>query len=189
MSEAPLRRSALDDRVLAPLDGAALGERSIAAFVSVAAWPDTVEALSDRLRDAGLPALPSPGRSTAADGVTSLDAGPGAAYVTGSDPEIAGRLADLVPADIGTVTDLSHARICLRLSGPRAAWVLSKGIALDLREDAFPPGRCATMQFHHVGVLLHRLDALSWDLYAYRGLAVSLAHALEVAGAPDRVAG
>jgi methylglutamate dehydrogenase subunit D len=39
---------------------------------------------------------------------------------------------------MGTVTDLSHGRVAIRVSGPEAEWVLAKFFALDFALEAFP---------------------------------------------------
>src|SRR3546814_6509603 len=85
--------------------------------------------------------------------------------------------SDLIGPQQGAVTDLSHARIAIRVAGPKAAWVLAKGLALDLDSAAFPPLRVAQSAIHEVGVVVRRLSADkvggdSFDLYVYRGFAL-----------------
>lgn len=188
MSDAVPIVSPLAGYSFSSFDGVAISEAPLASLVQVSAWPDIVGALTSWLAERGLPALPSPGGSTVAGGVTALDAGPGAAFLAGEGADLAKRLSDL-PTRLGTATDLGHARIRLRLSGVRAPWVLAKGIALDLQDEAFLQGRCATTKFHHIGVTVHRSGAEEWMLYAYRGFALSLAESLVLAAQPDRVPG
>jgi methylglutamate dehydrogenase subunit D len=52
--------------------------------------------------------------------------------------------------------DLSDARIGLSLEGPGAAGLLSRMIALDFSEQAFPAGTFVQTSLHHVGVLIER---------------------------------
>src|SRR3546814_698378 len=130
--------------------------------------------------------LPS-GSSGDAEGAI-LAVAPGRLLVESHDARLAARLAEQIGADLGAVTDLSHARIAIRVAGPRAAWVLAKGLALDLHPQAFPPMKVAQSAVHEVGVILRRLspeklgggkhgsDRLggdSFDLYVYRGFALS----------------
>ncbi len=62
------------------------------------------------------------------------------------------------------VTDLSAARVVLRLTGPDLEPLLRKGVGFDPDARAFPPGRVAQTLIHHMPVLLHRIDAPSADL-------------------------
>ena len=160
-------------------------EWPVTALAQVSAWPERREAVDDALTGAGLPPIPNPGCSIAVDGVLALDAGPGSAWLTGPDEGLFTRLTGLIPPESGAVTDLGHARVRLRVAGPRAGWVLAKGVMLDLHDAAFAPGRCALTRFHQIGIMLHRRDAEEWDLYAYRSFARSLLKSLIVAGGPD----
>ncbi|MEM7568108.1 MAG: hypothetical protein AAF321_12835, partial [Pseudomonadota bacterium] len=106
-------------------------EVPIASLVQVAAWPETVEHLSTALSREGLPVLPSPARATRGGEAVALDVAPGRALIVSERPDLAATLEAALPSDIATTVDLGHARVRLRLSGDRAAWVLSKGVAID----------------------------------------------------------
>ena len=177
--------SPLAGRAFAAMPGATLAERPLRSLVQVAAWPGTRAAVDAALRRASLPPLPEPRRATRAAGATALDIGPGAALIADGPADAHAVLAAALPAEAGTVTDLGHARVRLRLEGPRAAWILGRGIQIDLHPDAFAVDACAQTQFGPVGVTLHRAGPEAWDLLAYRGFALSLAEALEVAGRAD----
>ncbi len=72
-----------------------------------------------------------------------------------------------IVADIGAVTDLSHARCRLHIEGPQCRTVLNKLFALDLREQSFGIGDIALTGTHHVPSMLHRLGAEAFDLYVF----------------------
>jgi len=154
--------------------GVTLAERRLVGLVQVAAWPETAETVTDTvaslLRSAP-PQGPS-GSSGDAEGAI-LAIAPGRLLVESRDPRLAERLAEQIGPELGAVTDLSHARIAIRVSGPKAAWVLAKGLALDLDPAAFPPMKVAQSAIHEVGVIVRRLSADSFDLYVYRGFALS----------------
>lgn len=164
--------------------GVTLTERRLVSLVQVAAWPDTVEAVTDTVASLLRCAPPQPpsGSSGDAEGAI-LAVAPGRLLVESRDARLAARLAEQIGPDLGAVTDLSHARIAIRVAGPRAAWVLAKGLALDLHPQAFPPMKVAQSAVHEVGVILRRLSADklggdklggdSFDLYVYRGFALS----------------
>ena len=76
-------------------------------------------------------------------------------------------LRTLIGADIGSVTDLSHARCRIHVEGPRCRTLLNKLFALDLRESAFSIGDIAMTGTHHVPSTLHRLGTDAFDLYVF----------------------
>ncbi|MGD1879250.1 MAG: sarcosine oxidase subunit gamma [Kiloniellaceae bacterium] len=164
--------------------GVTLTERKLVSLVQVAAWPDTAEAVEGivaSLTGCAPPQRPS-GSSGDAEGAI-LALAPGRLLVESRDPRLAQQLAGQIGPDLGAVTDLGHARVAIRVSGPKAAWVLAKGLALDLHPSAFPPLKVAQSAIHEVGVVVRRLspDTLgdgklgsdSFDLYVYRGFALS----------------
>lgn len=166
-------------RVPAGDAGVTLTERKLVSLVQVAAWPETaeqVESILASLLGCAPPQGPSGSSGDAAGAILVL--APGRWLLESRDPRLAERLAEQVPAALGAVTDLSHARVALRVAGPKAAWILAKGLALDLHPAAFPPMKVAQSAAHEVGVVLRRLgtDSLgadSFDLYVYRGFALS----------------
>lgn len=56
------------------------------------------------------------------------------------------------------VSDQSHARAALRLSGKRIREVLAKGSMVDIHPAAFPVGAAASTSFAHVGVQFWRTE-------------------------------
>ena len=72
-----------------------------------------------------------------------------------------------IGADVGGVTDLSHARCRINLQGPRCLDTLSKLFALDCRPTAFPVGELRMSGHHHLPCSLHRLGETEFDLYVF----------------------
>jgi methylglutamate dehydrogenase subunit D len=159
--------------------GVTLTERGLVSLVQVAAWPDSteqVEGIVASLTGCAPPQGPS-GSSGTAEGAI-LRIAPGRLLVESRDARLAAQLAGQIGADLGAVADLSHARIAIRVAGPEAAWVLNKGLALDLHPGVFPPMKVAQTAIHEVGVVVRRLTADNlgadtFDLYVYRGFALS----------------
>lgn len=82
---------------------------------------------------------------------------------------------DLIePGDESVVTDLSHARFRIRVQGPKARDILQSGIAIDLRDAAFPQGHSAPVAFRDIAVVLHAEGNETFDLYVFRSYALSL---------------
>ncbi len=64
-----------------------------------------------------------------------------------------------------SVVDVSDYFVVMRLSGPEARVLLSKGSPLDVDTVVFPPGSCAQTRYGHASILLHAVDtAPSFDI-------------------------
>jgi heterotetrameric sarcosine oxidase gamma subunit len=94
-------------------------------------------------------------------------------WIVALDPGAGRALEQAVPKDLGTVTVLTGARVCLRLEGAAAAAVLAHHVALDLDLKEFPPGRFAQTGIDHAGVLLDRRGAECFELYVLGTFAAS----------------
>ena len=75
--------------------------------------------------------------------------------------------------NIASVTDQSHGRATIRISGPKARAVLAKGTPIDLHDDEFPIGKSALSQMAHVGVHLTRTGKNEFTLSVFRGFSES----------------
>ena len=95
-----------------------------------------------------------------------------------ADGTLAG-LRDSVARDVGSVTDLSHARCRIRISGEYCLEVLSKLFPVDLRPAAFPAGQVRLTGHHHVPAALHRTGAQAFDIYVFTTYALDQLQALE----------
>jgi sarcosine oxidase subunit gamma len=76
-------------------------------------------------------------------------------------------------AGLASVTDQSHGRVVIRLTGPKSRAVLAKGTPIDLHPNEFPIGRCAVTQIAHLGVHLSRAAADTYDLSVFRSFSES----------------
>ena len=86
--------------------------------------------------------------------------------------------AKLKPAD-GSLIDLTHGRAALRLSGPKAEWVLSKLYAVDFNLPPFPVGTGLSTTHHSIFTQIYRRDAQTFDLFVFRSFARSFWHTLQ----------
>lgn len=172
----PLHRS--------PFEGHKAGERPSAAgavgvrlwaetlpgLVQVSTWPAGIASLRTALASAwGADAVPErPGRVVAIDAGVLMCTGP-EEYLLLTRPGRDGvaELRGLVAADVGSVTDLGHARCRVRIEGPRCRDTLSKLFALDLREAALPVGEVRLSGHHHVPCTLHRQGIDRFDLLVF----------------------
>lgn len=109
-------------------------------------------------------------------------AGPGQWLMVGDAPLRPQDLADLgdrLP-DVA-VSDQSHGRVRIAVSGDKAAALLAKGTAVDL--DALPAGQSVTTLVGQIGVHLTRIGEASFELIVLRSFASALWHDLEAMAA------
>ncbi len=133
----------------------------------VAAWPDSVDSVGERVAKAvGCNTAPGPCRAEAGKKAAALRIEPLKWWVYGVEgPD--------VDAEQGATLDISHSRTQIRISGPEASSLLNRHLSLDLREQSFPVGSVASSVVHHVGVTLWRSDK-GYELFIPRGFALSL---------------
>ena len=117
------------------------------------------------------------GAATAAalKGYTAQWAGPDQYFVLAENLGEGALYRDLKAklAGVASVTDQSHGRVVIRMSGPRARALLAKGTPVDLHPDQFPVGKSALTQMAHVGVHLTRAGDDAYDLSVFRGFSES----------------
>ena len=70
------------------------------------------------------------------------------------------------------LSDVSHSRAILSLSGPDARALLAKGCPLDFHPRAFTPGRCAQSRLARCQVLIHQVSASpEFEIHVHRSFA------------------
>ena len=114
-----------------------------------------------------LMSAPSPGFARPPEGVQENLGTARRFLVTTPGAGGASALRRHVGADIGSVTDLGHARCRIRISGTHCCDTLSKLFALDQREVAWPIGELRLTGYHHVPCMAHRRAADDFDLYVF----------------------
>jgi heterotetrameric sarcosine oxidase gamma subunit len=154
---------------LAVLDNPAttlsIEERPLSGLFQVCAWPVTQQEVSAIVGQLSPEA--------------ALDIAPGR-YLLESNKDtkdkLLSQLQEQIPATIGSVTDLSDARTCFRVSGDAAALLMAKGLPLDMHSSAFPVGRVIQGAIHEIAVVVRRVEETVFDLYVYHSFAESLSH-------------
>jgi len=133
----------------------------------VAAWPDNVDEVAQRLGQvAGVETAPGPCATIVGDKGTLLRVEPLKWWLLGA------AAPDLGPED-GSTLDLSHSRTHLRVAGPQAQPCLNRLLPVDLRHGSFVDDRVATTTMHHVAVTVWR-SRKGFELFLPRGFAASL---------------
>jgi sarcosine oxidase subunit gamma len=87
-------------------------------------------------------------------------------------------LTKAISPETGTVTDLSHGRTAIRISGPKAGWVLAKFFAIDFSLVSFPVGAGRSTVHHDIFAQIQRSASDQFDVYVFRSFARSFWHAL-----------
>ena len=157
--------------------GLRLSERAGVAIWQIAAWRDAdVPTLRSALRKSLRIALPEqPNGAAGAGGPIAIWIAPRRLWLvaTAQDAGSLAGLPDLI-AGRAAITDLSHARVVLRLSGAEARTALAKLCRIDVHPKAFAPGRTAQTPLGQIPALIHCVDqAPIFDLYLPRSLARS----------------
>ncbi|HEX2115318.1 MAG TPA: sarcosine oxidase subunit gamma family protein [Alphaproteobacteria bacterium] len=186
---AELSRSALHG-VLRPGRGGAAGaagvriaEQRDLSIVQISVFPGAAGDTAALEAFLGM-TLPKPGKSDAAGPRVILWVGPGRWLVV--EPGRTNLAAALDRAAQGRVaiTDLSHARTVLRLSGPSVRDVIAQGCAIDMHPRAAMPGDCFVTALARHSTVLHIVDAATADVYVYRSFGQDLLEWLLEAAAP-----
>ena len=92
-------------------------------------------------------------------------------------------LRDALDGQHAALTDVSHSRTILTLSGSDARAVLSKGCPLDFHPRVFVPGRCTQSRLAKCQALIHHTSATPvFEIYVHRSFAQYIWTWLEDAG-------
>lgn len=167
--------------------GVVLTETQPGSIVQVAAWPGQEKKMIAAIRSVtGLALADGAGGGAANDTRAAFGIAPGRFLIVDQGEGLAATFSDAVTSQTGTVTDLSHGRTALRISGPKAEWVLAKFFAIDFALPAFPVGSGIATVHHDIFAHIQRTDADQFDLYVFRSFARSfwtaLCHASEEVG-------
>lgn len=131
-------------------------------------------------------ALPGPGRFDRAGELSAAAIAPDTWLFTApfvQEGALAARIGDAF-AGIAAVTDQSHGKTTLRISGTAARSVLDKGCRIDLHPRAFSVGHAAVTPIDHVTLLIAQIDdAPTYYLVAPSTLVQSLLEFLAASAA------
>jgi sarcosine oxidase subunit gamma len=155
--------------------GVRLSVRHPVSIVTVMTRKGKAKAFSEALKASCGFAAPGPGQSASGKRATIHWAGFEQYYVVADgyrEGELYSMLADTL-SGMASCADQSHGRVIIRIAGPRARNVLSKGTPVDLHPTVFGPGQCCVTQMAHVGVHLAQVGEDAFELSVFRGFSES----------------
>lgn len=154
--------------------GVTLAELAPGSIVQVAAWPGEEKKLIAAIAAVtGLTLADGAGAGAVSDRYAAFGFAPAKFLVTDTSEGLAAGLAGAVTADIGTITDLSHGRTAIRITGAKAEWVLAKLFAIDFSLPAFPEGTGISTTHHDIFAQIQRSGPERFDLFVFRSFARS----------------
>ena len=155
--------------------GVTFAERRALSIVQVAAWDDQADAAVTAIEQAA-------GVRPSRDACTATQSADTAALWVGPDRwlivekenrDLDATIRSAVSAEVAAITDQSHSRCVIRLTGSEARNVLRKGTTLDLDPAYFKPGEARTTSLFHMNGLIHCLGEDSFDIYVARSFGQS----------------
>ncbi|MBX2823655.1 MAG: sarcosine oxidase subunit gamma [Gammaproteobacteria bacterium] len=168
----------------ASFNGLDLSERRGIAVVQVFARKGQIAEVNTvlGLTEAGT----TPGVASVTERQTVLPLAPGQWMLTsrlGDDGSFASQLRQQL-GNHAFVSEQSHGRVVIRVSGANARPLMQKGCRLDLHPSVAGAGFCAQTSMAQIGVLIHQLDDQpTYDLHVYSGFARSFWHWLTTSAA------
>ncbi|OUR75439.1 hypothetical protein A9Q83_18675 [Alphaproteobacteria bacterium 46_93_T64] len=155
--------------------GVSLSIRHPMSIVMIIARNGKSSAVSELMEKSYGVTCPLPGRSATGRNVTIHWTGAEQWIVTSNDLEEGDLYEQLARSleGLASITDQSHGRLTLSVTGIHARNVLSKGTSVDLHPRVFGTGHCAVTQMAHVGVHVACTGTNEFELLLFRGFAES----------------
>lgn len=151
--------------------GVCLRERFGLSIAEVASWRNGEGKCRVAIRAvAGVMLNVAPGAGSAKPEINVFNIAPDRWLAAAEDPTLVARLSGSVGED-GTVTDLSHGRLAIRIHGPKSRWVLAKIFAIDLSPERLDLGHGLATVHHDIAAQIQRVGADAFDVYVYRSFA------------------
>ena len=165
--------------------GVTINERVGLSVVHVAAWDDQAEAAAAAIEKAVRVKPSRQACTVAASGDTVVIwVGPDRWLVVERERrDLEAIILDAVSEETAAVTDQSHSRCVLRISGLRARDVLRKGTTLDMDAGKFNPCDARSTSLFRINGLIHCITDDTFDLHVARSVGQSFFEVLTLAAA------
>lgn len=155
--------------------GVRLALRHPISIVSVIARKGKAKALSEAMKKHFGVACTAPGECATGRKVTVQWCGFEQWFVLADGQPEGALFSDLADKlkGLASVSDQSHGRVVISISGSNARDVISKGTPVDVHPRAFGKGKCAMTQMAHVGVHVSQVGEDAFELSLFRGFVES----------------
>jgi len=148
--------------------------RDFGALAQVVAWPGMIGQVGEAMQALGVSLPAEPGCVDAGAGAVAMTVAPGRWLV-----EIAEGALPGLPAEVGIVTDLNHARRSLVVTGPMALAFAAKIVPVDFDLPRHAPGCVVqTGSGHTIPFTLWRRASEVFVLYVESSYGRDFAHGL-----------
>lgn len=154
------------------------------SIVQISLFPQSTSKAQTKLKKLGFKELPSDGEMLPGQKTNILSLGAGRYLLESNKADLHAKVQKALPAELGSVTDLSSARVAFTLTGKAVETVLQKGIAIDFCLNAFPIGRVAQTTAHHLNVTVVREDTAQFRIFAFSTFARSAFDWLDISAQP-----
>jgi len=150
-------------------------------LVSVAFWQDGIDRLGPAFCSSLKGEFPSSGyvASSFESGYLYRISWDRLLVQSSSEDTLYQRVRAALPDDQAAVSDLSHARQVISLSGPDTPIVLSRCLPVDCRNSVLPMGHFVQTYLQDAVVLLHRVSAQEYRMMVPTSFAVAISARLQ----------
>ncbi|HEY7765469.1 MAG TPA: sarcosine oxidase subunit gamma family protein [Aestuariivirgaceae bacterium] len=150
--------------------GVRLGVRHPLSIVTIIARKEKEPAVSAALEAHYGLAAPNPRRMTLGQGLALLWCGDQQYYAIAEGRGEGGLHAELKERlqGLASLSDQSHGRVVIAVSGPKARALLAKGSAIDFHRREFPVNSSAPTQMAHIGVHVSATSEDGFELSLFR---------------------
>lgn len=155
--------------------GVRLELRHPLSILTIIARKGKTRALNEAMKKHFGTTCPEPGESADGRGVVLHWAGPDQWFAIAdnrSEGELYTEMRWLLEG-LASVSDQSHGRVVISVSGSRARELIAKGTPVDLHPSEFGVGRTALTQMAHVGVHIAQTGEDTFELSVFRGFVES----------------
>ncbi len=155
--------------------GVTFSERRGLSIIQVAAWAEQADASITAIGKAvGVSPSATSLSAVNANATAAIWVGPNRWLVVEKESrDLAAIVGASVSNELAAVTDQSHSRCVLRLTGEQSRNVLRKGTTLDLDPAYFKAGEAKTTSLFHINALIHCLEESMFDIYVARSFGQS----------------
>lgn len=147
--------------------GVTLERTTPLSIVQLSLFPDSAQKALTKLKKLGAQTFPENGMSAIEKDISILSLGADRYLLESDQSDLYKTLKKAIPVNLGSVTDLSSARIVLTLTGPAAESVLQKSIAVDFQLMEFPVGKVIQTLAHHMSVTVERKTTYQFRILVF----------------------